>query len=44
MIALALAAVSLHVVWKPIPFGPERKAEMATYAQRHYGIATSRLT
>jgi beta-N-acetylhexosaminidase len=38
VIALALAAVSLHVVWKPIPFGPERKAETAAYAQRHYGV------
>jgi N-acetylmuramoyl-L-alanine amidase len=38
VIALALAAVSLHVVWKPIPFGPERRAETATYAQRHYGV------
>jgi beta-N-acetylhexosaminidase len=46
--ALALA-VSLaiapkpHVVWKPIPFGPQRKAEMAAYAQRHYGIRSWRL-
>jgi len=27
-----------HIVWKPIPYGPERKAEMAAYAGKHYGI------
>jgi beta-N-acetylhexosaminidase len=27
-----------HIVWKPIPFDAKRKAEMAAYAQRHYGI------
>jgi beta-N-acetylhexosaminidase len=38
-VALALAApVKPHIVWKPIPFGAKRKAEMAQYAQRHYGI------
>jgi beta-N-acetylhexosaminidase len=26
------------IVWQPIPFGPKRKAEMALYSQRHYGI------
>jgi len=31
------------IVWKPIPFGPKRKAEMATYAKRHYGTDTWRL-
>jgi beta-N-acetylhexosaminidase len=31
------------VVWKPIPFGPKRKAEMAAYAKRHYGIDSWRL-
>jgi beta-N-acetylhexosaminidase len=46
--ALALA-VSLavaprpHIVWKPIPYGPERKAQMAAYAERHYGIHSWRL-
>jgi beta-N-acetylhexosaminidase len=25
-------------VWKPISFGAQRKAEMAQYARRHYGI------
>ncbi len=28
------------VVWDPIPFGAQRKTEMAAYAQRHYGINT----
>jgi N-acetylmuramoyl-L-alanine amidase len=32
-----------HIVWKPIPFGPKRKAEMAAYARRHYGINSWRL-
>ena len=42
--ALALAVLSLaappkpHIVWKPIPYGPQRKAEMAAYAKKHYGI------
>jgi hypothetical protein len=26
-----------HIIWDPIPFGPERKAQMVAYAQRHYG-------
>ena len=49
MLALALAVAALaapvkpHVVWKPIPYGPQRKAEMAQYAQRHYGIHSWRL-
>ena len=30
--------VALHIVWKPIPFPPARKAETARYAQLHYGI------
>jgi N-acetylmuramoyl-L-alanine amidase-like protein len=32
------------MVWKPIPFGPRRKREMAAYSKRHYGRATWRLT
>ncbi len=42
--ALALAVLSLaappkpHIVWKPIPFGAQRKAEMAAYSKKHYGI------
>src|SRR5438445_12517202 len=32
-----------HVVWKPIPFGPRRKREMAAYSKRHYGTWDWRL-
>ncbi len=32
-----------YIVWKPIPFGAKRKAEMAAYAKRHYGVNTWRL-
>ncbi len=44
MLALALAVAALaapqkpHIVWKPIPYGAARKAEMAQYAEKHYGI------
>lgn len=31
------------IVESPIPFGARRKAEMARYAERHYGIHTYRL-
>lgn len=31
------------IVWKPIPFGPKRRAETAAYALRHYGIGSWRL-
>jgi hypothetical protein len=31
------------IVWKPITYGPKRRAEMAAYAKRHYGIDTWRL-
>jgi N-acetyl-anhydromuramyl-L-alanine amidase AmpD len=51
VIALALAAVALvagpprpAIVQKPIPFGPQRRAEMAAYSKRHYGAAQWRLT
>ena len=33
-----------RVVSKPIPYGPERRADMAAYARRHYGIDDHRLT
>ena len=26
-----------RVIWDPIPFGPERKAQMVAYVRRHYG-------
>jgi N-acetylmuramoyl-L-alanine amidase len=43
VVALVLAVALLappkpHTVWRPIPFGAKRKAEMAQYAERHYGI------
>jgi beta-N-acetylhexosaminidase len=47
--AVVLALLSLaappkpHIVWKPIPFGAHRKAEMAAYSKRHYGIDSWRL-
>lgn len=46
MVALALAVALVappkpHIVWKPIPFGPKRVAEMRAYAQRHYGLRTA---
>jgi beta-N-acetylhexosaminidase len=41
-LSLALAPKP-HIVWKPIPYGPERKAEMAAYAGKHYGIHSWRL-
>jgi beta-N-acetylhexosaminidase len=49
--ASAVGAASTHarpvprppIVWKPIPFGPKRRAQMAAYAKRHYEIDTWRL-
>ena len=32
------------IVRHPIPFGPKRKREMASYSERHYGENTWRLT
>jgi len=46
VIAVALAALVLaapprpHIVWKPIPYGAARRAEMAAYAEKHYGLRT----
>ncbi len=40
---LALVVPKPHVVWQPIPFGPERKAQTAAYMRRHYGLAGWRL-
>jgi beta-N-acetylhexosaminidase len=31
------------IVWKPIPFGSQRRAETAAYAAAHYGLHTWRL-
>jgi beta-N-acetylhexosaminidase len=38
---LAAAAIQPHIIWKPIPFGPKRRAETAQYALSHYGVHTS---
>jgi N-acetylmuramoyl-L-alanine amidase len=39
MIALLVAvAIQPRIVWRPIPYGPRRRAEMAQYAEKHYGI------
>jgi beta-N-acetylhexosaminidase len=46
MIAAALVALAFaqpHIVWKPIQFGPQRRAETEAYAVRHYGLHTWRL-
>ena len=46
LIALLLAAPAPPrpaIVSKPIPFGPQRRVEMAAYSQRHYGIDSWRL-
>lgn len=39
----AIAPAKPPIVWKPIPFGAQRRAEMARYAVRHYGIHSWRL-
>ncbi len=48
LVAVALIAAASPpkpaIVWKPIPFGAQRKAETAAYAKRHYGSSTWRLT
>jgi hypothetical protein len=44
LLALLLAVASNPaIVSKPIPFDAHRRAEMAAYAQRHYGLHTWRL-
>jgi beta-N-acetylhexosaminidase len=46
VIVAALVAAMLvrpHIVWKPIPFNAQRRAETAAYAERHYGLNTWRL-
>ena len=35
--APAAAVPQPQIVWDPIPFGPQRKAEMVRYVARHYG-------
>ena len=43
LVAGAVVPARPAIVAKPIPFGPERRAETARYAERHYGLATWRL-
>jgi N-acetylmuramoyl-L-alanine amidase len=43
LLAAPLAPPKPAIVWKPIPYGPQRKAEMAAYSRRHYGIDSWRL-
>jgi N-acetylmuramoyl-L-alanine amidase len=50
ILALSLASAAAgatvpkpRIVWKPIPFGAARRAEMAAYAKQHYGIDTWRI-
>jgi beta-N-acetylhexosaminidase len=35
--ATQTAPAKPRIVWDPIPFGPQRKAEMVAYVRRHYG-------
>jgi N-acetylmuramoyl-L-alanine amidase len=42
--AVDVASLKPPIVWKPIPYGERRRAQMAAYSERHYGIRTSRLT
>src|SRR3954468_14198125 len=37
-ILIAFSPPRPHIHWKAIPFGAHRKAEMAAYSKRHYGI------
>ena len=43
VVSLARAIAPPRITRKPIPYGPERRAQMADYAQRHYGIHDHRL-
>jgi N-acetylmuramoyl-L-alanine amidase len=43
VLALARAIAPARVVRKPIPYGAERREQMAAYAVRHYGIDDHRL-
>jgi N-acetylmuramoyl-L-alanine amidase len=35
--APAVVVPKPRIIWDPIPFGPERRAQMIAYARRHYG-------
>ena len=43
LVVAAVAPAKPAIVAKPIPFGAQRRAEMAQYAARHYGLHTWRL-
>jgi N-acetylmuramoyl-L-alanine amidase len=43
VLALARAIAPARVTRKPIPYGAERRTQMAAYARRHYGIDEHRL-
>jgi N-acetylmuramoyl-L-alanine amidase len=43
LLAPAAAPPKPPIVSKPIPFGAQRKAEMAAYSRHHYGLDTWRL-
>ncbi|HVS84834.1 MAG TPA: peptidoglycan recognition family protein [Gaiellaceae bacterium] len=43
LVLVTALLVKPHIVWKPIPFGAARKAEMAAYSEKHYGIRSWRL-
>ncbi|MGV1004954.1 MAG: N-acetylmuramoyl-L-alanine amidase [Candidatus Nanopelagicales bacterium] len=40
----ASEAVAPGAIWKPIPYGAKRQAQMARYSLIHYGMATAELT
>jgi beta-N-acetylhexosaminidase len=42
-VAIGAAPPRPHIVQRPIPFGPARRAETARYAERHYGTGSFRL-
>ena len=41
--ASAAAAPRPRIVWRKIPFGATRRAQMRAYARRHYGLGTAAL-
>jgi N-acetylmuramoyl-L-alanine amidase len=43
LLAVSVVPARPPIVAKPIPFGPQRRAETARYAARHYGLSTWRL-
>jgi hypothetical protein len=38
------ATLEPEIVWKPIPYGPRRRSQMAAYSARHYGVRRWELT